>query len=1319
MGIFGEAIYGHVGQYKACVYNAQSVVSGDGTRRFVNARGLSETDAVNTLFGGVSIGPQNDSAMVLSLDAELKGYSWALRVAPQTGSSVSGGFCHAVHMQSTLPSLYQIDQLLYFPFIPNGEYCVSLIRNPEHFNAAERWEGNMRSVPVIRERYNQGLGRPLNISNSLMKLLTAYIISKVSVNAKQYLYIRVPDRAPYEPYCLAALHDILTHIPAGMRAGISAATNPSPQEEHKYGIIFQRASFPARHSTDINLHQNADYSFLKQVYISPSLKGLLDQMVDYPGLTDKCYRTLEQEVFGEKIPKSYQSYENYFGISAIQKEQMRPSYLEECNNLLNTTTEPSLKAILERIILDEYRMSADLEGAIQRDPLFTRVHTFADLTAYLQARKSILSFLEAHGIRYSAMFLYGHLSTIARGAGVTNAIDFYDKIVTEQQDLSGLSPEERSRILADSHRSAWDYFGQMCHGIQQSWDIQTSCAQYKRLVSLDQKADPGFQIPVSERNWYNGSQRRALLEQFRQNVQKDTVVQILSIPDYQDPEGTPVYQTAERTELLSIIQGIMEDRMNQKTDPNTARSQIDELTMLASALSEGYGKFGAVFGDGFGQEDTLRAYYERALYSKALDLTGGKDVSGSQLGFVMQLARSQMPVLGEKCIQNIEASLAERIRNREFSPEQRAELYRTAAVSRVAPELQQAYTDWVLSEIQQNTLEAAQITDLYKSVREPDERLRASYEQWFEHTARKKELIEKMKASRTLVKYLSTLLKTNGDLYNHEMKECRAAMWKQLSVQERTISAYTASVEYLFDTSAENVLRSNNKRRYADILQKECDILVQEYRMGLYLDPNLSLAELYDNVRNYMLWSEADRIWLYTEKEIESAQRVVTGEADGAGVYAVSAITADVLDTLQLLIVILDGADYKTPGGRKVNPDDVRRELFQNNKARIVKILTASGIVNNNPDLALQLEKMGCQLSRSGGNKETFDFKKIALAAGILLLTFILGGLIVPRVASLFHGKQEVVVAEGTDTGQDKKEEPTQTDKTEPKGENTETGGTGKTGEGKEEKEQKEQKEEETDDSGTADSAEDANLSAAGNGIEGKGLPLFTDYAGDEDLKLAMDFRNRVAEDNKIEVKEKKHVLLPGEWEKMEDPMEGTFLVVKYYRWSYSKNQLTLDKPAEKTYTGYIQLQEDKENEGQLVYSTSTVLQDKYEKAEDLIDQFKSLLEGSGKTVSPRMEEILTKFHEHRDDPASMTAFNDFMRRYAANSNKESELIKKIKFQKEDILSSDAETPENVPADAEGNKPADGQQTTPAEVPAETPESMQEGTPVETPSNPQ
>lgn len=1313
MGTFGEAIYGHVGQYKACVYNAQTTVSGDGTGRFVNARGLSENDAVNTLFGGVSIGPQNDSAMVLSLDAELKGYSWALRVAPQSGSAVSRGFCHAVHMQSTLSSLYQIDQLIYFPFIPNGEYCVSLIRNPQHFNAAERWEGNMRSVPVIRERYNQGLGKPLNIPDSLMKLLTAYIISKVSVNAKQYLYIRVPDRAPYEPYCLAALHDILTHIPAGMRAGISAATNPSPQEEHKYGIIFQRASYPVRHSTDINLHQNADYPFLRQVYISPSLHGLLNQMVDYPGFTDKCYRTLEQEVFGDKIPNSYQSYENYFGISAIQKEQMRPSYLEECNNLLNTTTEPSLKAILERIIMDEFRVSADLEGAIRRDPLFARVHTFADLTGYLQARKSILAFLEAHGIRYSAMFLYGHLSTIARGAGVTNAIDFYDKIVTEQQDLSGLSRDERDRILADSHRSAWDYFGRMCHGPQQSWDEQTGYAQFSRLVNLDQKAGPGLQAPISEKNWYNGSRRRALLEQFRQNIQKESVIQLLSIPDYRDPDGTPVYETAEREELLSFIQEIMEARMNQKTDPNTARSQIDELMMIASALSEGYARFGAVFGDGFGQEDTLRAFYERALYSKALDYTGGEDVSGNQLGFVLQLARSQMPVLGERCIQDVEVSIAERIRNRQLNPNQMMELYRTAAVSRIDSELQQAYEGWVSSELQQNTLEAAQLTELYQSVRGPGEQLRALYQQWCDHTARKEELIEKMKASRTLVKYLNTLLTAKGDLYNQEMKDGRSAMWRKLTMQERTISAYTASVAYLFDAAPEPALLANKDRRSADTLQKECRILVQDYRMGLYLDPNLSLAELYDNVRQYIQWCGEERIWLYTDNEVESKQKVVIEEPDGTSAYGISVETEDVLDTLRLLLVLLDGADYKTPGGRQVNPDEIRNELTRKNKTKIIKALADAGLVRNNPDLAARLQRMGYLVSNPGGGRDTFDFIKIALAAGILILTFLLGGLIVPRVAAFFRGREEVVTAPpepgtevpggGADTSQPAADEPT------PAEENPDTGNTGNTGgENKEEKGGSE----------NTNSTEDKNQQGTGNGVEGTKLPLFEDYGEDGDLKLAMEVRNRVAEDNKIEIKKKDHVLLPGEWEQGEDT-EGPFLAVKYYYWTFKKDELKLDNPSKKTYAGFIRLRRDTENGGQLVYAESTVLLDKYDKTEKLIKQFESSLNKNGGTLTQEKQDALTKLHEHRDDPEAVPVFTVFMRRYAANSNRENELIKKIEFNGKDIMSTDAGASEDGPADAEESIPAGDQNAETVGTQVQTPAEGQEEVPGNIPANTQ
>ena len=223
MAVFGEAIFGHVGEYKARVYSAQYVRSEDGRHHLVNAGGLTEQDTLNKMFGRISIGPQNDSAFVLALNTEMKGYSWAVRTGHQTNSRVSGGYCHAVHSESKLSSMHEIDSFLYFPFIPDGDYCVSLIRNPGSFNAQDRWQRNMQSVSVLRDNYNEELGRPLNIPAELMKRLTAYIISQSSVNSRQYLYIRVPDRAPYEAYCLAALHDILSHIPAGLRAGISAA----------------------------------------------------------------------------------------------------------------------------------------------------------------------------------------------------------------------------------------------------------------------------------------------------------------------------------------------------------------------------------------------------------------------------------------------------------------------------------------------------------------------------------------------------------------------------------------------------------------------------------------------------------------------------------------------------------------------------------------------------------------------------------------------------------------------------------------------------------------------------------------------------------------------------------------------------------------------------------------------------------------------------------------------------------------------------------------------------------------------------------------
>ena len=116
---------------------------------------------------------------------------------------------------------------------------------------------------------------------------------------------------------------------------------------------------------------------------------------------------------------------------------------QECGRLLESTSEPTLRAILERVILDEFRTSQDLDEAIQRDPAFEPVTSFSALTAYMKSRNSILSFLGEHGIHYSAMFLYGRLYSIASEAGVHNALDFYEKVVTERQELKGLREEEQ------------------------------------------------------------------------------------------------------------------------------------------------------------------------------------------------------------------------------------------------------------------------------------------------------------------------------------------------------------------------------------------------------------------------------------------------------------------------------------------------------------------------------------------------------------------------------------------------------------------------------------------------------------------------------------------------------------------------------------------------------------------------------------------------------------------------------------------------------------------------------------------------------------
>ena len=497
------------------------------------------------------------------------------------------------------------------------------------------------------------------------------------------------------------------------------------------------------------------------------MKGLLDQFVDYPELTDKCYRTMEKEVFGDAIPKSFDAYANYYGISNIQTDKGRASYLEECSRLIASTKEPSLQKILNRIILDEYRNSADLEAAIHRDPLFGHVRTFSSLSGYLKERAPIFSFLEQNGIKYSAMFIYGHLKDIAFGGGVQNAIEFYNKVVNELKDLSGLSDAERRKLLLDSHDSAWNYFHNMRSQPESGWNDLTAMNKYASICNLDQRSNTSFTPPVSEVNWYNHQSRKALLSQFKEVPSGETASRVFGIPDYDIESGQETCLTVESEELVKVILQKMRSMTETRQDPNTAGINIRQLTDWKMVVDTFFDRWSKFFSEAYKQQvpETFQREFECALYHEALAYTDTSNTGGNDLSSIMSLLREKMPRQAGDCIRDIEVQLARYIKDGSMSEEKRFSVYQAASGWEIVPELQKAFSDWVLSELRMDVLSEDKLRQLYGVVRNPDPQLQMAYRQWTERTSKIKEVVEKMNVSRTLVKYLNTIKANAADVF--------------------------------------------------------------------------------------------------------------------------------------------------------------------------------------------------------------------------------------------------------------------------------------------------------------------------------------------------------------------------------------------------------------------------------------------------------------------------------------------------------------------------------------------------------------------------
>ena len=176
------------------------------------------------------------------------------------------------------------------------------------------------------------------------------------------------------------------------------------------------------------------------------------------------------------------------------------------------------------------------------------------------------------------MFIYGHLTSIASSAGIKNVVDFYDKIVSEQENLAGLSEAERRQVIYDSHVDAWNYFAQIRDMAEKEGNVKPAVDLFGRLADLDRKVNPDFGPPVKEINWYNGWQRSTLLEQFRTSPSPETAEKILSIPDLDQATGRTTCLTRESADLIDLVRRNMESSINSTDFWRIGRLQFLKTT---------------------------------------------------------------------------------------------------------------------------------------------------------------------------------------------------------------------------------------------------------------------------------------------------------------------------------------------------------------------------------------------------------------------------------------------------------------------------------------------------------------------------------------------------------------------------------------------------------------------------------------------------------------------------------------------------------------------------------------------------------------------
>lgn len=1021
MGIFGEAIHGHIGFFKTEVYGA--AIRGG---QLVRAQGLTEQDIINVILSSAGIGPNDSENHIIMLEPEGRGVSWSLRVAPQGDSKVSDGCSHLAYWQSELSVFRDLDALIYFPFITDGAEFTYLLQKGEQFNLS-RWPSCMQNVSIKKAYQRQLLGAQIPFSQSLLKKVVCYILGKLDTNARKYLYILVPQGVPYQAYCEEIIFRILSAIPIGLRKGITIATNPDQKNEDSFGIIFQHEANPARHGCDLSFHRNGNYSFLNDYYLSKNIEKLIDLFVEDPGMAEICYREMEFPIFGESLPGNMTPYDSYYGISQLHVNKNRPEYLEDCNTLLEQTQgNPRQRMLVENAIRTEIGSEDSCLAFIERDKGYISSKEITDINDYLRGRRYIIEYLNTIGIDFESVFLYKKLKEICHQKNRNTAEEIYREIVIMVPGLTEVEQKKKEICSKIAREAAWREFevslppfmielptnkeGKPYYTLEiiqallearnseSGWGVADAFNHYKKITEINTVTPP-----ANIYMWYRRMKRlKALYSIFEIEKGRDinkiisraTINSIADVFEYSNDDKY-VKDSAEAGSALDCVQRIYELPEKIAIKETTAIDLEKSLIEIHELCTHVYR---------LRAETENRRSYEKALFGLMLEYM--KNCSEpNRYRSALEVAQTEITTtdIKEAYLYKVNEFAALQIANERVPDSAKTEIYNAVKIINLHRVLQDSYEAWVSSKLKEGASNAETLEKLYSSVYKPSYGLVAEYEAWKHDYREKCEIEEIVMTSKTYVRYLQAVIKRRTSADDPENQNLRENFWNRLIHEERDISAFLGAVYYIKNCEPTEFLLSHDDEARKILDELRCLIGRMGKHMGLLLSEEESLQELYQKVLIFSSLVDHDVSWipLYSLKDFDDLQNLgKVSDSEGRVATAKSFDLNAVIEVLSLLIEIQNQL-YK-----KEEEDIIIFKLDKEEYIEILRFFEKAGVFSNKRGLEKVFAAIGVRKeekkedSRNDGNGLLKYLPYIVCGAAAVLLAALIISIILSHKTS-------------------------------------------------------------------------------------------------------------------------------------------------------------------------------------------------------------------------------------------------------------------------------------------------------------------------------